>query len=146
MKILTKFWAVGALVLGLSNAAQAWTLAEKLGFKEVEEYVTIGVSAHPALCEDPEFPIYVQIQNNYNETIEYTKFTYFGKIPGRSSKIYGVLTNRVSTDVILNPQEVYEGCWSIPNKSLPSVQRALVENPPSTVDWFGEIIYVIVTE
>jgi hypothetical protein len=144
MHIYFRFCGALGLLICLALPAKAWTFAEKLGLKAVRDYVQITVLFAPSLCEDPDFPILVQISNNYNETIALTRFTYFARKPERSSKIFGAASSPALDDTLIHPHRSSFRCWSVPDNSLHSTLRNLTNHPLNSVEWFGEILDVTV--
>lgn len=128
-----------ACFLFLAVPAKAWTLLEALGVKEEEDYVDISV-AYDSNCPD-DFPLTIKITNNYNETIENTRFSITGRRDGFSDELYD---EGYSTDKIIEPAATYESCWRIPQRTF--ARHDVERDPLQELIWVAEIIYIITSD
>jgi hypothetical protein len=127
---------VGLLVLcGL--AIGGWLLWTKLDTdKRARERATVSVTvAYDLERCSPEYPLFVGILNDSDNTIEAVSFGIEGHRAGYSEPLYDSGYLGYSSDRIIVRGDSWASCWSLPRQAYGASEQSIALNPPNTLVW-----------
>ena len=127
---------VGLLVLcGVAiGGFLLWTKIENDERARKRASVTVTVSYDLDRCS-PEYPLFVQIQNRSDNTVEKVSFGIEGHRSGFSDAIYDSGYLGYSSDRIIASGNSWANCWTIPRKAYGASEQRVALNPPETLVW-----------
>lgn len=101
--------------------------------RQREESITLSAAYGAGGCAG-EFPILINIRNNYTQTIESLTFELGGYREGYSSPVYE--GSSYTSDRIIAPGQTYTACWT-----QPPLDYGAQEVPPAGLTWRASYSY-----
>ena len=101
------------VIVGSSSALVYQYITEILPLKQIET----TIEYNKKFCPDEGFPLYIQIKNNSNKTIQNTHFYINVRAKGRSRNLreeWGIAALYMD-DKIIEPTKTYANCFRVPH-------------------------------
>ena len=83
----------------------------------------------------PEVPLFVQISNHSDDTVEKVSFAFKGYRSGYSKPVYDSGYSGYSSDRIIKGGDDWGSCWPLPRKAHGTSQQGIASTPPETLVW-----------
>ena len=96
--------------------------------------VQITIGHNLVLCGADD-PLFVNIFNGSDDTLEKVSFDIRGRLQGHSEPLYKGGYPRHSSDKIIASGEQWSSCWPIPKTAYGASEKRLASNPPETLFW-----------
>jgi hypothetical protein len=87
-----------------------------------------------------EYPLWVGILNESDDTVEKFSFTIKGHLEGYSDPLYDSGYAGNSSDRIVASGEGVTACWTLPREAYGASEERIAVNPPETLVWTVENI------
>ncbi len=111
-----------------------WTKIENDERARKRATVSVTVAYDLERCS-PEFPLFVQILNRSDDTLEKVSFAIEGHRAGYSEPIYDSGYLGYSSDRIITGGDGWANCWTLPRKAYGASEQRVALNPPETLVW-----------
>lgn len=82
-----------------------------------------------------EFPLFVEIVNGFDRTLEAVSFGIEGYRTGYSEPLYGSGYLGYSLDRIIASNDGWASCWTLPRQAYGASDQVIALNLPATLTW-----------
>ena len=87
----------------------AWSLLEVVGLAEPKDYVNISAHYDANVCPDPEWPVVIEIINDYDQPVTNVAYEVWGHPVGISRSVYASYSG-ARTDRIIESNDTVSQC------------------------------------
>lgn len=82
-----------------------------------------------------EYPLWIGILNDSDDTVEQFSFDVEGHLEGYSDPLYDSGYSGYSSDRIIPSGEGVTACWTLPKQAYGASEQRVAHNPPETLVW-----------
>jgi len=119
--------AIGAAVVGYSYVQDQ--LTERKAAK-----VTGTIVYDLERCSS-EYPLFIGIVNDSDDTVEKVSFGIEGRREGYSDPLHDSGYSGYSSDRIIASGDGWANCWALPQQAYGASEQRITLNPPETLVW-----------